>query len=73
MKVIIDPKLTDTLESIQLHPDRLFFCVHCNLNCARKGVTKDAQGNYSCIHCGKFVQDITETDHGRQLAAMLGM
>lgn len=54
MKIIIDPKLTDRLESEQLHPNRLFFCAKCNCNYPRNSVKK-VQGNYFCLFCGKPV------------------
>lgn len=72
MKIIIDQRLTNRLESTRLHPNRFYFCARCNTNYQRASVTKD-QGNYFCIHCGKPVVDITNTDAGQQLIAMLGM
>ena len=72
IKIIIDDKLINRLESNELHPNRLFFCAECNCNYPRNSVKK-VQGNYFCIHDGKPVVDITDTDTGQQLIAMLGM
>jgi predicted SprT family Zn-dependent metalloprotease len=72
MKIIIDQRLTDRLESVRLKPKRFYFCAVCNTNYQRQSVKK-VQGTYSCIHCGKPVVDITNTDAGQQLITMLGM
>lgn len=72
MKFIIDPKLANRLESIHLRPNRIFSCANCNCNFERNGVKK-IQGNYFCIHCGKPVVDITDTDAGQQVAGMMGL
>lgn len=72
MKLIIDPKLINRLESEQLHPNRLFFCKKCNSNYRRNSVKK-VQGNYSCLSCGQPVVDISDTEDGQQLISILGM
>lgn len=72
MKVIIDPKLTERIESVQLHPNRLFYCARCHSNYKRNSVKK-VQGNYYCLSCGQPVEDISDTDAGQELAGILGL
>lgn len=72
MKLIIDSKLVNRLESEQLHPNRLFFCEKCNCNYRRNSVKK-IQGNYFCVSCGQSVVDISNTEDGQQLISILGM
>jgi late competence protein required for DNA uptake (superfamily II DNA/RNA helicase) len=72
MRLIIDPKLANRLESAQLHPNRLFHCTGCNCNYQRNSVQKRV-GQYYCLHCDQLLDDITNTDHGQQLAGILGL
>ena len=55
MNIIIDPNLKKRLESIRLHPARMFVCLPCVRVTDRNGVTKDAQGKYHCLICGNSV------------------
>ena len=72
IRIIIDQRLIDRLESVRLKPNRFYFCAGCNTNYQRKDVKK-VQGDYFCIHDGKPVTDITDTDQGKELIALLGM
>jgi hypothetical protein len=71
--IVIDPKLASLLDSVRLHPNRIFFCKSCNLNCTRTEVSKDREGVYHCLHCEKPVEDITDTDQGRYVATIMGL
>ena len=58
------PDLTDT---ITMKPRRIFKCVSENRVMARKDVWKDAFGKYHCTSCGGEVEDVTDTDTGRDM------
>jgi ribosomal protein L37AE/L43A len=56
MKIIIDRKLKNRLESLKLSPYRSFTCAPCARITDRNGVKKDEHGIYRCLICGKPVK-----------------
>jgi hypothetical protein len=71
MKIIIDPASVNKTDSVQIRPNRLYFCEKDNINWARKDVRKDTDGVYHCPRCDEQVTDITDSDQGQQIAAWL--
>jgi hypothetical protein len=37
----------------------------------RQQVTKDGDGHYHCKNCGEYVEDVTDTETGRELLRWL--
>lgn len=72
MKIIIDGSSINVTDTVDEHPNRLFFCSGCNLISTRRQVRKDADGIYHCPSCTAEVPDITDTTHGRIVLAFLG-
>lgn len=73
MKFIIDPASITQTDSVKAHPNRLYRCEPCNLDCIRKDVRKDADGVYHCPRCDQQITDITDTGDGQNLATILGL
>lgn len=72
MKIIKDSSLVNLKDSVQLHPNRLFNCEPCQLNCTRSQVRKDSNGVYHCPRCDEQVTDITDTSTGQSIGTFLG-
>ena len=56
MKIIIDRRLKNRLESLKLSPYRSFTCAPCARTTDRNGVKKDEHGIYRCLICGRPVE-----------------
>jgi len=65
MKLILDSKLINRIESTRMNPNRQFSCYHCNRTCGRNDVRK-IDGVYLCLICNKPVQ-VTDVATGEIL------
>jgi len=60
-------------ETVKLYPRRIFKCVQENRVMERQYVSKDHKGNYRCGSCGSNVQDVTDTETGRDFMEILAI
>lgn len=55
---------TDTIE---IRPVRVFKCHREGLTLTRREVTKDGDGHYHCNRCEEYVEDVTDTETGKEI------
>lgn len=54
-------------ETVEIRPQRIFKCHREGYSLSRRDVTKDGDGNYHCKKCGEYVEDVTDTETGKEI------
>lgn len=55
------------MESVNIKPKRLYKCHREGYNLTREQVLKSQDGHYKCKNCGEYVEDVTDTETGKDI------
>lgn len=54
-------------QTIRIRPTKIFKCHRENKNLIRSQVWKDGDGNFHCFNCNEYVEDVTDTETGKEI------
>lgn len=54
-------------ETVEIRPARIFKCHREGYSLTRQQVIKDRDGHYHCGRCQEYVEDVTDTETGKEL------
>lgn len=60
-------------DTIKISPIRVFRCKTENRMASRQDVWKDHKGEYHCKSCAEVVEDVTNTETGRDFIQVLNL
>ena len=58
-------------ETVKIVQKRVYKCHRENTNLTRQQVWKDGDGHFHCSRCQEYVEDVTDTETGKEILRWL--